>query len=250
MLRKYPMLSFVAVATLGVGIGLSTTVFCVVNGGLFKGLPFPDGDRIVEVSASRPSQNQPEQPISIQDLEVFRTRLTTVERIGAYGQMPVNLSDEAGRPERFPGGQLTVAAFEALGVAPILGRGFRAGDDRPGRRLADVEIAGGVVVPPGCTPGRVWYTLVDEYGIFGETKDVAAAPDGSFAFTTPVQVSRRGEDKDGRLYRFTVYAADEAGTGSSAPAAVVVRHDQRKENRITEIPAEHLQIRYRVGEGK
>ena len=99
----------------------------------------------------------------------------------------------------------------------------------PNGRLADVEIAGGVVVPPGCTPGRVWYTLVDEYGIFGETKDVTAAPDGSFAFTTPVQVSRRGEDKDGRLYQFTVYAADEAGTGSSAPAAVVVRHDQRKE---------------------
>ena len=45
MLVKYPTLSLVAVVTLGLGIGLTTTVFCVVNGGLFKGLPFPDADR-------------------------------------------------------------------------------------------------------------------------------------------------------------------------------------------------------------
>ena len=45
MLVKYPTLSLVAALTLGLGIGLSTTVFCVVNGGLFKGLPFPDADR-------------------------------------------------------------------------------------------------------------------------------------------------------------------------------------------------------------
>jgi putative ABC transport system permease protein len=51
MLIKYPTLSLVAVLTLGVGIGLSTTVFSVVNGGLFKGLPFPHGDRIVSLVA-------------------------------------------------------------------------------------------------------------------------------------------------------------------------------------------------------
>src|SRR6185436_10298136 len=49
LLFKYPTLSLVAVLTLGLGIGLATTVFCVVNGGLFQGLPFPDADRIVAV---------------------------------------------------------------------------------------------------------------------------------------------------------------------------------------------------------
>ena len=52
MLVRYPTLSFVAILTLGVGIGLSTTVFCVVNGGIFKGLPFPNADRIVAVNNS------------------------------------------------------------------------------------------------------------------------------------------------------------------------------------------------------
>ncbi len=62
MLFRYPTLSLGAILTLGVGIGLSTTVFCVVNGGLFKGLPLPNADRIVLVFASNPSQGQPRLP--------------------------------------------------------------------------------------------------------------------------------------------------------------------------------------------
>lgn len=132
MLIKYPTLSLVAILTLGLGIGLSTTVFCVVNGGLFKGLPFPNADRIVAVVGTNPSQNQPRQPLSVHDLAVWQTRQTSFERIGAYGFAPMNLSNEQGRPERFSGGQLTVEAFEALGVQPMIGRGFRAGEDKPG----------------------------------------------------------------------------------------------------------------------
>ena len=132
MLVKYPTLSLVAILTLGVGIGLSTTVFCVVNGGLFKGLPFPNADRIVAVVTTNPAQNQPRQAMSVHDLAVWESRQTSFDRIGAYGFAPVNLSSEDGRPERFAGGQLTVAAFEALGVQPMLGRGFQPGDDKAG----------------------------------------------------------------------------------------------------------------------
>ncbi len=132
MLVKYPTLSLVAILTLGLGIGLGTTVFCVVNGGLFKGLPFPDADRVVSLVATKPSQNQPRRPIGVQDLTVWQARQTSFEKFGAFGISALNLSTEDGRPERFSGGQLTVGAFEALGVQPILGRGFRDGDDRPG----------------------------------------------------------------------------------------------------------------------
>jgi putative ABC transport system permease protein len=130
MLVKYPTLSTVAILTLGLGLGLSTTVFCVVNGGLFKGLPFPDADRIVSLVGT--ARNEPQRAISAQDLAIWQERQTSFERLGAFTQAPVNLSTEEGRPERWPGALLSVAAFEALGVQPLLGRGFQAGDDRPG----------------------------------------------------------------------------------------------------------------------
>jgi predicted permease len=132
MLVKYPTLSIVAVLTLGLGIGLSTTVFCVVNGGLFKGLPFPNADRIVALVSTNPSQNQPRLPMSVQDIAVFQERQSSFEKMGAFGFSPVNLANEEGRPERFSGGLLTAGAFDALGVQPILGRGFREEDGRPG----------------------------------------------------------------------------------------------------------------------
>jgi predicted permease len=133
MLVKYPTLSIVAVLTLGLGIGLSTTVFCVVNGGLFKGLPFPEADRVVALTAV-PTANQDGTllPLSVQDIAVYESRLTSFAHLGAYSFGAINLATADGRPERFSGGLLTVEAFEALGVQPILGRGFRAGDDRPG----------------------------------------------------------------------------------------------------------------------
>src|SRR6476469_8845656 len=132
MLVKYPMLSIVAILTLGLGIGLSTTVFCVVNGGLFKGLPLPDDDRIVALAETNPAQNQPQQPIPVQDLAVFAERQTSFERLGAYTFAAVNLAVEEGHPERVRGSALTLGAFQALGVRPVLGRGLREGDDGPG----------------------------------------------------------------------------------------------------------------------
>jgi putative ABC transport system permease protein len=84
MLFKYPTLSLVSVVTLGLGIGLSTTVFCVVNGGLFKGLPFPQADRIVSLVGTNPSQNQPRTPISAQDLAVWQARQTSFDKLGAF----------------------------------------------------------------------------------------------------------------------------------------------------------------------
>ncbi|HEY0872650.1 MAG TPA: ABC transporter permease [Vicinamibacterales bacterium] len=132
MLLRYPTLSSVAILTLGVGIGLSTTVFCVVNGGLFKGLPFPNADRIVAVFASNVSQGQPRMPMPVHDFDTLRQRQTSFESLGAYAMGAYNLSLEPGRPERFLGAQLSVEAFRALGVQPILGRGFRDGDEQPG----------------------------------------------------------------------------------------------------------------------
>ena len=132
MLVKYPTLSLVAVLTLGLGIGLSTTVFCIVNASLFKGLPFKDADRVVALVATNPAKRQPRLPLSVQDLAVLQARQTSFETVGAYGFAPMNLSTDGGRADRFSGGQLTVAAFETLGVPPIRGRGFREGDDLPG----------------------------------------------------------------------------------------------------------------------
>ena len=50
LLGKSPGPAIVAVVALGLGIGLATTSFSIAWGVLFRGLPFPGGDRIMDIS--------------------------------------------------------------------------------------------------------------------------------------------------------------------------------------------------------
>ena len=48
-LRKAPLFSCVAIATLAIGIGASTAIFSTVNATLLRPLPFPHADQLVDV---------------------------------------------------------------------------------------------------------------------------------------------------------------------------------------------------------
>lgn len=51
LIRKNPWFSAAIVVTLALGMGVNTTIFSLVNGVLYKPLPFPGGDRLVMVAA-------------------------------------------------------------------------------------------------------------------------------------------------------------------------------------------------------
>lgn len=97
----------------------------------------------------------------------------------------------------------------------------------PNNRLENLVITGTIVVPAGCTLGRAWYDLQDEYDVGSGSGNVVVAADGSFTLAVPLTISRRGDDKDGRTYRITVRAEDEAGPAAAAPLVVTILHDQR-----------------------
>jgi len=78
----------------------------------------------------------------------------------------------------------------------------------------------------GVDVSSAWFRVVDEYGEIQPTGLVQPRPDGTFAFTVLLGASRRGNDRDGRLYSVYVTAKDNAGNGATAVAAVRVPHDQ------------------------
>ncbi len=91
-----------------------------------------------------------------------------------------------------------------------------------------VEITGTMKLPEGCTLLDAGYSIDDEYGVYTSVGTLSTSEDGNFTLTVPVEAWREGTDRDGRHYTITLFARDEAGTGSSGPITIVVPHDQRK----------------------
>jgi len=48
-LRRSPVSAVIAAFALGLGIGLSTLVFSIVQGAMMRGLPLPESEEIVKV---------------------------------------------------------------------------------------------------------------------------------------------------------------------------------------------------------
>jgi hypothetical protein len=71
------------------------------------------------------------------------------------------------------------------------------------------------------------YQVIDEYGQIQPSGRVTLrANGGSRAVTVQLQVSRRGNDQDGRRYTIVVSATDDAGNQGSASATVTVPRNE------------------------
>jgi predicted permease len=131
MLFKNPWVSAVAVGALGLGIGVTATMFSIVYAALMRGLPFEDGDRIVALALNNPSREIERQPLPIHDFQDLRDQQTALESMAGYYEGTVNIR-WADAPERFDGAFVTANTFSVVGAQPLVGRLFEPGEDLPG----------------------------------------------------------------------------------------------------------------------
>ncbi len=139
-LVKSPALTLVAIFALTLGIGLTTTMFSIVYGVMLKGLPYPDGDRIMFVSREHKARQIRQGSIPINDIERYRTENKSFTEIAATTSGTMNVSGAGDKAERFDGSWVSANFFHLVSVAPIKGSGFQPGDDTPqGRRVAVIS---------------------------------------------------------------------------------------------------------------
>jgi putative ABC transport system permease protein len=128
-LRRAPGFAAIAVVTLALGIGANTAMFSVLNTYLFRPLPYPEPERLVQVL--RTSIHSDSWPHSAANFVDFRQRNDVFAEMVAFnGMSPVLLRD--GLPaERLQGLSVSGNFFAALGVPPALGRVFSDEEDQP-----------------------------------------------------------------------------------------------------------------------
>jgi predicted permease len=129
MLLKTPLLSLIAIVTIGLGVGLTTHTFSSVYGSVLRGLPVPGEDRLMYVDANRLELGIPAMDIVLHDFLDLREQQTSFEDLVSFRQVTANLAGEDGAPERFAGAYVSANARPHLGVQPELGRIFLPGED-------------------------------------------------------------------------------------------------------------------------
>ena len=131
-LLKRPALTIIAVLTLAVGIGANSAIFSVVNALLIKPLPFPELHRVVAIWENQPTRGVARNESAIANFIDWRSQNQTFEQMGFYRFWNTNLTGGE-TPERVQGFLVTANFLDVLGVKPVLGRGFAADEDQPGK---------------------------------------------------------------------------------------------------------------------
>ena len=127
--RRDPVLTMVAISVLALGIGANTAMFSLVDGVLFRPLPFPDPERIVRVwetptattSNSTTTRNFVELKARSQSFEALSAESTSTATVEVNGT-----------PTRLNGRYVSADHFSVFGIQPLLGRNFRPEEDQPG----------------------------------------------------------------------------------------------------------------------
>ena len=122
--------SFVAVATLALGVGLCTGLFSVIHAAILRPLPYPDPQQLVRVNVVVQVNGEVgETSPSLDDVRLWRADQRVFRQV-AVDRGVSDLIVDTGQPERLPVQHVSEGFFEVLGVGPFLGRSFTADDTR------------------------------------------------------------------------------------------------------------------------
>ncbi len=142
-LVKTPGFTIVALVTLALGIGVTTSMYTLVDVLLFRSAPFPEPERLVLIQGTT-AQTQRE-GFSFAEIEEMRAQTTapagavatagqthTLESLTTFSGWNNTLAEPGQPAERLSSVDASADFFTTFRVQPVLGRAYTAGEEVPG----------------------------------------------------------------------------------------------------------------------
>src|SRR5690349_5545365 len=126
-----PWFTFVAVATLALGMGVNSALFSVVKSVILEDLPYERPNQLVRVWIRNPKQGIDRDISNWPRLEDWRRAHCFQGVAGFTGARLIYTGDS--EPLQLHGASVTVDFFHVMGIRTLLGRDFEEGDDQTGR---------------------------------------------------------------------------------------------------------------------
>jgi putative ABC transport system permease protein len=130
-LSKARSFALVAIVTLAIGIGANTAIFSIIDTVLLRPLPYAHPEQLVRLNETESAPGR--YPFAGPDFVDWRAQNRTFQDMALFawpGDM--NLST-GGQPEHILVLPTQANFFSVLGVSPMLGRTWAAGEDQPGK---------------------------------------------------------------------------------------------------------------------
>jgi putative ABC transport system permease protein len=136
VLSKNKCFTAVVILTLAVGIGANTAIFSLIDTVLLRPLAFHDPETLVRLYETESAPGK--YPFAGPDFVDWRAQNSTFESMSLYSwAQDMNLSGGA-RPDHVYGVSTDANFFKLLGVRPVLGRTWMAGEDQPDKNTTVV----------------------------------------------------------------------------------------------------------------
>jgi predicted permease len=169
-IRRAPGYSAAFVLTLGLGIGINTAIFSVVNGVLLEPLPYADSDRLVYLRQPAVTAGLDDVGFSFTEVRELREAARTIDAFVEYGDLMFGVVAPGAEPHRAVGGLVSSNYFEVLGLGAQVGRTLQPEDDGTGVEPVMVLTDGYWQRVFGADPAVIGRTLT--LYVFGQQKDV------------------------------------------------------------------------------
>ena len=197
-LRRAPLFTLTAVATLALGVGANTAIFSVVHAVALRPLPYEAADRLVRIWERNDSLSITGFAVSLPNYVSWKERSKTLDLAGWRGGS-VTLRG-SGEPIRVLSVTISPEYFQIVGAKPLAGRAFVASDAAAGaERVAlvrdslwrsyfssDPRVVGSAVTIAGQS-----HTIV---GVIAETSVPLSAE-----FYMPLRIEPAAEQRDNHI---------------------------------------------------
>jgi predicted permease len=141
MLLRSPGFSFIAIATMALGVGATTAIYSVIDATLLHPLPYPHAGELVHIEANLPGVGAHDIGISIPELrDLQNSGIFQYVSLSFFGTN--NLTGSA-QPMSIASKSVSPSYFAVLGVDPELGRTWDPHDTTPGF-IPEVVISDGL----------------------------------------------------------------------------------------------------------
>ncbi len=129
-LRKNPGFTSTVVLMLALGIGANTAIFSMINSVLLRSLPYPNPEQLVRIFETFKNGTQ-HNAVSGGAFKDWYEHHSRFSHMAVYRGTERNLTGD-GNPQRVSGLMVSSEFLPALGIKPIIGRDFMAGEDAVG----------------------------------------------------------------------------------------------------------------------